>query len=39
VQPTLAELLGVRGLNSFYHNNAIWPWLVAANGEVTNAAA
>ncbi|MGY3446234.1 sulfite dehydrogenase [Bradyrhizobium sp. USDA 4473] len=25
VQPTLAELVKVRGLNSFYHNNAIWP--------------
>jgi sulfane dehydrogenase subunit SoxC len=39
VQPTLAELLGVRGDNSFYHNNAIWPWRIAADGEVTNAAA
>jgi len=24
VQPTLAELLAVRGDNYFYHNNAIW---------------
>ena len=39
VQPTLAELLAVRGLNSFYHNNAIWPWRIADDGEVTNAAA
>src|SRR3979409_1427825 len=39
VQPTLAELLGVRGENSFYHNNAIWPWRIASDGEVTNAAA
>jgi len=39
VQPTLAELLGVRGDNSFYHNNAIWPWRIATDGEVTNAAA
>jgi sulfane dehydrogenase subunit SoxC len=39
VQPTLAELLAVRGENSFYHNNAIWPWRIAADGEVTNAAA
>jgi len=38
-QPTLTELLGVRGDNSFYHNNAIWPWRIAADGEVTNAAA
>ncbi|MFN5665893.1 sulfite dehydrogenase, partial [Bradyrhizobium sp.] len=36
VQPTLAELVAVRGLNSFYHNNAIWPWRIDANGEVTN---
>ncbi|MBB4368182.1 sulfane dehydrogenase subunit SoxC [Bradyrhizobium sp. cir1] len=39
VQPTLAELLAVRGENYFYHNNAIWPWRVAADGEVTNALA
>jgi len=39
VQPTLAELLAVRGQNSFYHNNAIWPWRIAESGEVTNAAA
>jgi sulfane dehydrogenase subunit SoxC len=38
VQPTLAELIAVRGENYFYHNNAIWPWRVASNGEVTNAA-
>ncbi|MHC2335262.1 sulfite dehydrogenase [Bradyrhizobium sp. USDA 4454] len=39
VQPTLPELVKVRGLNSFYHNNAIWPWRIDANGEVTNAQA
>jgi sulfane dehydrogenase subunit SoxC len=33
----LAELLAVRGENYFYHNNAIWPWRIAADGEVTNA--
>jgi sulfane dehydrogenase subunit SoxC len=38
VQPTLAELLAVRGENYFYHNNAIWPWHVAADGEISNAA-
>jgi sulfane dehydrogenase subunit SoxC len=38
VQPTLAELLAVRGDNHFYHNNAIWPWHIAQDGEVTNAA-
>jgi sulfane dehydrogenase subunit SoxC len=37
VQPTLAELLAVRGENYFYHNNAIWPWRIAVGGEVTNA--
>jgi len=35
VQPTLAELLAVRGDNYVYHNNAIWPWRIAADGEVT----
>ncbi|GLR85353.1 sulfite dehydrogenase [Bradyrhizobium iriomotense] len=39
VQPTLAELLAVRGENYFYHNNAIWPWRIADSGEVTNALA
>ncbi|MGY4364433.1 sulfane dehydrogenase subunit SoxC [Bradyrhizobium sp. LB1.3] len=39
VQPTLSELLAVRGENYFYHNNAIWPWRIAADGEVTNAQA
>jgi sulfane dehydrogenase subunit SoxC len=37
VQPTLAELLAVRGENYYYHNNAIWPWRIAADGEVSNA--
>ncbi len=37
VQPTFAALTAIRGENSFYHNNAIQPWRVAANGEVTNA--
>ena len=37
VQPSFAELLAVRGDKSFYHNNAIVPWRVAASGEVTNA--
>ena len=37
VQPTFAELTNVRGLNSFYHNNAIMPWRVANSGEVSNA--
>jgi sulfane dehydrogenase subunit SoxC len=37
VQPTFAELTAVRGVNSFYHNNAIQPWRIDAKGEVTNA--
>ena len=36
VQPTLAELVKVRGLNSVYHNNAIQSWKVAADGSVHN---
>jgi sulfane dehydrogenase subunit SoxC len=39
VQPTLAELITVRGKNSYYHNNAIWPWRIASDGEITNAQA
>jgi sulfane dehydrogenase subunit SoxC len=26
----------VRGANHFYHNNAIWPWRIDQNGEVSN---
>ena len=36
VQPTLAELVKVRGLNTIYHNNAIQSWKVAADGKVHN---
>jgi sulfane dehydrogenase subunit SoxC len=36
VQPTLAELVRVRGLNSVYFNNAIQSWKVAADGSVHN---
>lgn len=36
VQPTLKELVAVRGVNSFYHNNGIQPWSVASSGEVSN---
>jgi len=39
VQPSLEELIEVRGTGSFYHNNAMTPWRIAANGEVTNARA
>jgi sulfane dehydrogenase subunit SoxC len=40
VQPTLAELIAIRGANgpfgSIYHLNAIQSWGVAADGSVTN---
>ena len=36
VQPTFAQLTAVRGVNSFYHNNGIWPWRVTSTGEVSN---
>jgi sulfane dehydrogenase subunit SoxC len=36
VQPPLAELIRVRGLNSHYFNNAIQSWKVAADGSVHN---
>jgi sulfane dehydrogenase subunit SoxC len=35
-QPTLAELVKVRGTNSQYHNNGIQVWRIAADGRVTN---
>jgi sulfane dehydrogenase subunit SoxC len=36
VQPTLAQLTEARGVNSFYHFNAIQTWDIAADGEVSN---
>ena len=39
VQPTLEALIDVRGVNAGYHNNAITPWRVAADGQVTHARA
>jgi sulfane dehydrogenase subunit SoxC len=36
VQPSLAELVRVRGLNSRHHLNAIQTWKVAADGSVHN---
>jgi sulfane dehydrogenase subunit SoxC len=40
VQPTLGQLIAVRGLNgpigSIYHLNAIQSWLVAGDGKVSN---
>jgi sulfane dehydrogenase subunit SoxC len=35
-QPTLADLVKVRGTNSQYHNNGIQAWRIAADGRVTN---
>lgn len=34
VQPTIAQLRKVRGVNSVYHNNAIQTWQVKADGSV-----
>jgi sulfane dehydrogenase subunit SoxC len=36
VQATYAQLRGVRGSRSIYHNNAIQTWLVQESGEVKN---
>ena len=36
VQPTLAEVVRVRGLNSQFYNNAVQSWRVAADGSVHN---
>lgn len=35
-QPALPTLVGVRGTNSTYHNNAIQVWKVAVDGTITN---
>lgn len=39
VQPTLEEIVAVRGQNSVYHNHAIQPWKINEAGEVSNALA
>lgn len=36
VQPTRAQMIALRGVNSRYHYNAIQSWGVAANGEVSH---
>lgn len=36
IQPSFEDLTAVRGLKSFYHNNAVVPWRIAADGEVAN---
>ena len=35
-QPSLNDLIEVRGTNSQYHNNGIQTWKVASNGTITN---
>lgn len=37
VQPTIQQLIDVRGKNSIYHMNGIKSWAVDKNGEVTSA--
>lgn len=36
VQPTLAELRRIRGVNSIYHNNSIQVWQVTPEGKVND---
>jgi len=36
VQPSRDQLVAARGVNSYYHYNAIQSWKVASSGEVTN---
>ena len=36
VQPSRQALLSIRGVNSYYHYNAIQSWKVARDGSVTN---
>lgn len=35
-QPDRTNLVAVRGVNSFYHYNAIQSWHIAADGQVSN---
>ena len=35
-QPPLRDLIKIRGMNSFYHNNGIQSWKVASDGKITN---
>jgi sulfane dehydrogenase subunit SoxC len=36
VQPTIAQLRALRGVNSIYHNNSIQTWQLDADGSVNN---
>ena len=36
MQPTRSQLIAARGLDSYYHYNAIQSWQLAADGAVTN---
>jgi sulfane dehydrogenase subunit SoxC len=35
-QPPLRDLIKIRGMHSFYHNNGIQSWKVASDGKITN---
>jgi sulfane dehydrogenase subunit SoxC len=37
IQPTLDQLVAVRGVHSVYHHNGIQSWRIAADGSVSNA--
>ena len=36
VQPTRTDLVAVRGVNSYYHNNAIQSWKITQEGQIEN---
>ena len=36
VQPTRSDLVAIRGVNSYYHNNAIQSWKITKDGQVEN---
>ncbi|MGZ5095373.1 MAG: sulfite dehydrogenase, partial [Burkholderiales bacterium] len=37
IQPTLDQLVAVRGVHSVYHHNGIQSWRIASDGSVSNA--
>ncbi|MGB0909047.1 MAG: sulfite dehydrogenase [Nitrospirales bacterium] len=36
IQPTRSDLIGIRGVNSYYHNNAVQSWKITQAGQVEN---
>ena len=36
VQPSRQQLINEKGLNFYYHNNAIQTWLITQDGEIKN---